>query len=73
MCRRPSGRADFEHNTPYETGGRTCLCNGGPKCRHDHQLKQDPRWKAEQHPDGTFTWTTPAGRQYTTGPTEYPI
>jgi hypothetical protein len=73
MCRRPSGRADFEHNTPYEAGGRTCLCNGGPKCRHDHQLKQDPRWKVEQHPDGTFTWTTPAGRQYTTGPTEYPI
>jgi hypothetical protein len=27
----------------------------------------------EQHPDGTFTWTTPSGRQYTTTPTEYPI
>jgi hypothetical protein len=27
----------------------------------------------EQHPDGTFTWTTPSGRQYTTEPTEYPI
>jgi hypothetical protein len=73
MCQRPSTRADFEHNIPYEAGGRTCLCNGGPKCRHDHRLKQDPRWKVEQHPDGTFTWTTPAGRQYTTGPTEYPI
>jgi hypothetical protein len=73
MCGRPSSRADFEHNTPFEAGGRTCLCNGGPKCRHDHQLKQDPRWKVEQHPDGTFTWTTPAGRTYTTGPTEYPI
>jgi hypothetical protein len=73
MCGRPSGRADFEHNIPYEAGGRTCLCNGGPKCRHDHRLKQDPRWKVEQHSDGTFTWTTPAGRQYATGPTEYPI
>ncbi len=73
MCERPSGRADFEHNIPYEQGGRTCLCNTDPKCRHDHQLKQDPRWKAEQHPDGTMTWTTPSGRQYTTGPTEYPI
>jgi hypothetical protein len=73
MCERPSGRADFEHNIPYEKGGRTCLCNTGPKCRHDHQLKQDPRWNVEQHPDGTFTWTTPSGRQYTTGPTEYPI
>jgi hypothetical protein len=25
MCRRPSARADFEHNTPYEQGGRSCL------------------------------------------------
>jgi hypothetical protein len=73
MCERPSGRADFEHNIPYEKGGRTCLCNTGPKCRHEHRLKQDPRWKVEQHPDGSFTWTTPSGRQYTTGPTEYPI
>ncbi len=73
MCERPSSRADFEHNIPYEQGGRTCLCNTDPKCRHDHQLKQDPRWKAEQHPGGTMTWTTPSGRQYTTAPTEYPI
>jgi hypothetical protein len=73
MCERPSGRADFEHNIPFEKGGRTCLCNTGPKCRHEHQLKQDPRWNVEQHPDGTFTWTTPSGRTYTTGPTEYPI
>jgi hypothetical protein len=73
MCERPSGHADFEHNIPYEQGGKTCLCNTGPKCRHDHQLKQDPRWKVEQHPDGSFTWTTPTGRQYTTTPTEYPV
>jgi hypothetical protein len=72
-CRRPSARADFEHNTPYETGGRTCLCNGSPKCRHDHRLKQHPRWSVDQLPDGTFRWTTPTGRQYTAEPTRYPI
>ena len=33
VCRRPAARCDFEHNTPYETGGRTCLCNGGPPCK----------------------------------------
>ena len=33
MCRRPSAHADFEHNTPYDQGGRTCLCNGGPQCQ----------------------------------------
>ena len=32
-CRRPSTQADFEHNIPFENGGRTCLCNGGPLCK----------------------------------------
>jgi hypothetical protein len=73
MCRRPSTHADFEHNISYEADGRTCLCNGGPKCRHEHRLKQDPRWNVDQLPDNTFQWTTPAGRQYTTEPTCYPI
>jgi hypothetical protein len=73
VCRRPATQADFEHNIPYEAGGRTCLCNGGPKCRHDHRLKQHPRWHVDQLPDGTFRWTAPSGRTYTTEPTRYPI
>ncbi len=72
-CRRPSTRVDFEHNIPYEAGGRSCLCNGNPKCRFDHGLKQDPRWKAEQLPSGAVRWTTPSGRQYATEPTRHPI
>jgi len=73
VCRRPAAACDFEHNIPYEAGGRTCLCNAGPKCRHDHRLKQHPKWKVDQLPDGTFRWTTPSGRSYTTEPTRYPI
>ena len=72
-CRRPSTQADFEHNVPYEAGGRSCLCNGGPKCRFDHRLKQHPKWNVDQLPDGTFRWTAPSGRQYITEPTRYPI
>ena len=34
---------------------------------------QDPRFKVERPTPGTFRWTTPAGRQYTTEPTRYPI
>jgi len=30
-------------------------------------------WKLEQNQPGYHTWTTPAGRSYTTGPAEYPI
>src|SRR5262245_42509862 len=73
VCRRPAGQCDFEHNTPYEAGGRTCLCNAGPKCRHDHRLKQQPGWTVDQLGDGTFRWTTPSGRSYDTEPTRYPI
>ena len=72
-CRRPSTQADFEHNIPYEAGGRTCLCDGGPKCRHDHRLKQHPKWKVEQITPATFRWTAPSGRSSITEPTRYPI
>jgi hypothetical protein len=72
-CRRPATRADFEHNIPYEAGGRSCLCNGDPKCRHCHRMKQDPRWKAEHLPGGQVRWTMPSGRQHITEPTRYPI
>jgi hypothetical protein len=72
-CRRPAASCDFEHNVPYEAGGRTCMCNGGPKCRTDHRMKQDPRWNAEQLAGGYVRWTTPSGRQYITEPTRYPI
>ena len=73
VCRRPAAQCDHEHNTPYEAGGRTCLCNTGPKCRHDHRLKQHHGWRVDQLPDGTFRWSTPSGRTYTTEPTRYPI
>jgi len=72
-CRRPAARCDFDHNVPYEAGGRTCMCNGNPKCRHDHRMKQDSRWHADQLENGDVRWTMPSGRQYVTEPTRYPI
>jgi hypothetical protein len=50
-----------------------CECRNSPKCRHDHRLKQHPKWHADQLLDGTFRWTTPSGRTYTTEPTRYPV
>jgi hypothetical protein len=72
-CRRPAARCDYEHNTPYESGGQTCLCNGNPTCRHDHRAKQLPTWNVEQLGNGDVRWTMPSGRKYVTGPTRYPI
>jgi hypothetical protein len=64
---------DIDHSVPYEAGGRTCSCNGGPKCRRHHRLKQDRRWRADQPTPGTFRWTAPSGRTYVTEPTRHPI
>ena len=67
-CRQPAWRCDLDHTTPYDQGGRTCSCNLGPLCRYHHQLKQRPGWTLTQTSPGTFTWTTPTGRQYVTQP-----
>jgi hypothetical protein len=72
-CRRPARRCDFEHAVPFEQGGRTCACNTGPCCRHHHQAKQAAGWRLDQDQPGNHTWTTPAGRSYTTGPATYPV
>ena len=72
-CRQPAWRADLDHTRPWEDGGPTCTCNLGGACRRDHQLKQHPRWNLQQTRPGHFTWTTPAGRTYTTTPDTHPL
>jgi hypothetical protein len=72
-CRRPEQTCDYEHSTPYEQGGRTCLCDAGPVCRRDHRTKQSPGWRLEQAGQrGWFRWTTPSGRTHLSRPTQYP-
>ena len=71
-CRRPATQGDIDHTIPYDQGGRTCECNLGPPCRRHHQAKQAPGWTLEQPRPGTYIWTTPSGRTYTTRPGRYP-
>jgi hypothetical protein len=72
-CRRPHRTCDYEHSKPFDKGGRTCLCEGGPVCRHHHRDKQAPGWQLEHgEARGWFRWTTASGRTYTTKPTQYP-
>ncbi len=72
-CRRPEAHCDYEHSTPWEKGGRTCLCQAGPVCRHNHRDKQAPGWRLEHAGTrGWFRWTTPSGRTYLSRPTQYP-
>jgi hypothetical protein len=72
-CRRPATHCDFEHKTAWEEGGPTCACNGNPKCRFEHRLKQDRGWRVTQHPDASIDWTAPTGRTTTTEPQWFPI
>ena len=72
-CRRPASQCDYEHSVPFEAGGRTCLCEAGPVCRHNHRDKQAAGWHLEPAGSrGWFRWTTPSGRSYLSGPTRYP-
>jgi hypothetical protein len=70
-CRRPAAQCDADHTLAYESGGKTCLCNLAPLCRHHHQVKQTPGWALDHITPGVLTWTAPSGRRYTTTPTSY--
>jgi hypothetical protein len=43
-----------------------------PLCRFCHRLKQAEGWTLTQASPGVMTWTTPAGRRYTTLPSKHP-
>ena len=75
VCGQPAWRADLDHTQPWApdgTGGPTCACNLGGRCRRDHILKQHPRWRFTQA-GGDFRWTAPSGRTYTASPDSHPV
>jgi hypothetical protein len=70
-CGRRATGCDLDHTDPWHQGGRTCECNLAPLCRHHHRCKQAEGWRLEQPQPGVLVWHTPAGRTYTTTPTQY--
>jgi hypothetical protein len=70
-CGRRAASCDLDHTDPHHEGGRTCECNLAPLCRHHHRCKQADGWRLEQPEPGVLVWRTPAGRTYTTCPTQY--
>jgi hypothetical protein len=70
---RPAAGQRRLHRLFPQFNAYICQYCHSPKCRHDHRLKQQPGWTVEQLADGTFRWTTPAGRSYDTEPTRYPV
>ncbi|MCK0177462.1 HNH endonuclease signature motif containing protein [Mycolicibacterium sp. F2034L] len=67
-CHVPAARCDIDHVVPWPYGP-THPSNLHCKCRTHHLAKTFwDGWGDEQSPDGTITWTTPAGAHYTTTP-----
>ena len=71
-CNSQAVFCDLDHTVPYPDGP-SCQCNLAPKCRRHHRCKQATGWKVEQPEPGTFRWTVPSGRTYTTAPTVYDL
>jgi hypothetical protein len=70
-CGRRAASCDLDHTSPHHRGGLTCECNLAPLCRHHHRCKQAEGWWLAQPQPGVLAWHTPAGRTYTTTPTQY--
>ncbi|MBV9445096.1 MAG: DUF222 domain-containing protein [Streptosporangiaceae bacterium] len=70
-CGAAASKCDLDHTIAWDKGGITCECDLAPLCRHHHRVKQNNDWRLEQPEPGLLTWRTPAGLEYTTGPTDY--
>lgn len=63
-CVSPAEDCDYDHLTPRSVGGETSTTNGGPKCDHDHELR-DHGW-LHRRQGQTDRWTSPLGHTYST-------
>ena len=68
-CSRRAAGCDIDHSTDWATGGATRHDNLAHLCRKHHRLKHHTGWRMTQHPGGDIRWTSPAGREHTTTPT----
>jgi hypothetical protein len=69
-CSRHAARCEIDHNRDWANGGQTRHDNLAHLCKSHHTLKHKSDWQVTQPRDGTgnLTWTSPAGRNYTTEP-----
>lgn len=66
-CAVAADRCDLDHTEPWPRG-HTHPSNLKCLCRLHHLAKTHCGWLDQQLPDGTVTWTSPAGQTYTTHP-----
>ena len=69
-CTAPAQRCDLDHDVDYDLGGATDLANLSAKHRRHHNHKTTGRWRSDRDGD-VITWTTGAGRTYSSYPADY--
>ena len=70
-CSRRSDRCDVDHAVDFADGGPTAIGNTGALCRRHHNRKTHSGWTiSDSQPDGSCTFTSPAGRIYRHVPVE---
>jgi hypothetical protein len=69
-CSRHAARCEIDHTRDWAHDGQTRHDNLAHLCKSHHILKHNTDWQVTQARDGTgnLTWTSPAGRDYTTEP-----
>jgi hypothetical protein len=67
-CRRAVTGCDIDHSTDWFCQGETAHDNLAHLCRKHHRLKHNTPWTVTHTGGGILTWTSPAGRTYTTEP-----
>jgi hypothetical protein len=66
-CQRKATACEIDHVIPWPVG-TTSKDNLASLCAFHHRLKTFGGWKLRLDPDGSCTWTSPAGLQYVTRP-----
>ena len=71
-CTHPARTAELDHVVAWARGGRTSAQNLQVLCKRHHHLKHEAGWRVHRRPDGTTTWRSPTGHEYTVPPHIYP-
>lgn len=67
-CRRPAGGCDLDHRIRVADGGATHMDQLVPLCRHDHVVRHRHGWSHSRNADGSHSWTSPLGVEYSRPP-----
>lgn len=64
-------RCELDHIEPFEDGGTTTEDNLQSLSRRGHTRKTKRQWEVSGDAGGTLTWTSLAGKEYTSEPLDY--